>query len=393
MESNTAQEKLYERIAEFINEKIISGEYAVGAKLPTEQALAAMFNVSRITSKRALDELAAKGAITRRQGRGSFVTTAHPSPPGQNRLNRSPATAAPLFSGISQSVHGKKTVAMILPYDILQGRLTEIVQSATAALGERNYHLTLHNSGENSENERHLFARLIADNVSGIIVYPTTDSSNTDMLYDMWLHHVPIVAVDKKIADIPISCVCSDNYQGAYDLTEYMIGKGHTRIGCLFNVPLPSVYSVRRRYFGFCSAMKQHGIPIDYSLVEHDYAERSFGLSFDENIALLMETVKQRVDAGMTALLLENDYTALNVMTACKLAGIRLPEDLSIVGFDNLTQCEFATPSLTTCEQDFKRMGSLVGELLLKQMERRDFAFVEHSVPTKLCIRDSVGER
>ena len=398
MELNTTNEKLYERIADFINEKIISGEYSAGEKLPTEQALAKMFNVSRITSKRALDELAAKGVISRSQGRGSFVTAAQSAPPVSqgkwkgNIIVPSAGKSAPLFSGINKSSDDKKVVAMILPYDILQGRLAEIVQSATMALEERGYHLTLHNSGETSENERAIFARIVEDNVSGVIIYPTTDSNNIDMLYDMWLHQMPIVAVDKKIVDIPISFVSSKNYQGSYDLTEYLISKGHKRIGCLFNVFLSAVYSARQRYFGFCAAMKRHDIGIDYNFVEHNYSQRSFGMTSEENIMLLTEHVKTCVDSGMTALMLENDYIALDILKACKQAGIRVPDDLSIVGFDNLPQCEFSTPALTTCEQDFKCMGSLVGELILMQMEHRDFTFVEHSVPTKLCIRDSVRD-
>ena len=360
------RECLYEEIVEYIKGQIEKGAYQPDDKLPTEQVLAEMFRVSRITSVRALNELQSMGLIVRRQGSGSYVASKQ------------------ALGGMQLS---ENFIAMIMPYVALQGRLHELLQGISDILTRRGYHLVIYNSDLDAAVERTLLMRVRTNGTRGIIIYPKADNTNTDIVYDMHIHKFPIVLVDKKYADIPICNVCVDNYSGAYEVTCHLLGRGHRSIGFMTNRRIEEVYSVRERYFGYCEAMREYGAPINFEYFVCGYKD-----THDENsgIRQTADIIRKFLNNGITALVTSSDVVAFDVLKGCEAEGIRVPDDLSLVGFDNLAPCAYTTPPLTTCDQDFVKIGELAVEQLLLQIERNDFSFVEKRVPATLCLRESV---
>ena len=363
-----SNKKLYEVIINYLEKQIADGVYNNNVRLPTEVSLAQIFNVSRITARRALDELALKGLIYRKQGSGSYVSE-----------NTKPEFSKNVFEA---SYASDNTVSLILPYGRLGGRFSEIVHSSSRFLEKRGYQLILHNSRTDPLVERDIILKLMKTSVGGIIFYPTKDRTNTDLLYQIWLENFPFVAIDKKIQDIPVFSVYSDNFTGSYNLTQKLIQNGHRNIACFYYIDLSDVFSIRQRFFGFCSALHDGGVPINYDYVIN-YYDSMAGEKSRESIIL------ELLDKGVTAIVAENDYTALDIIDICNHLDIKIPEQLSIVGFDNVPQSEYINPSLTTAEQDFSAIGKSAAEAIIAQIEKQSFP-KERVIPVKIIERKSV---
>jgi DNA-binding LacI/PurR family transcriptional regulator/DNA-binding transcriptional regulator YhcF (GntR family) len=364
--------KLYEVIINYLEKQIADGVYDNNVRLPTEASLSEMFNVSRITTRRALDELELKGLIVRRQGSGSYLS-------GNAKKTKSMET----FSGSSDN-GGDNTVSFIFPYGSLGGRVIEIVQGASDVLETHGYHLVLHNSRTDEQIEREIMQKLIKTGTRGIIFYPNNDTTNIDLLYQIWLQKFPFIVIDKKIHDIPICGVCSDNFTGSYELTRKLIANGHVNIACFYYVDLVGTSSVRERFFGYCSALRDGGIPVnlDY-VINYEKITIQTDKKREEIIAELLES-------GVTAVVTQNDYTALDIIDICNRLNIKIPNQLSIVGFDNVPQSEYTKPPLTTVEQDFAAIGRIAAETIIAQIEEKHFE-TEQIIPCKIIERKSIA--
>ena len=363
-----AKSKLYQVIINYLEKQIADGAYDNNVKLPTEAELSKLFNVSRITAQRALDELEMRGFIYRKQGSGSYL----------NENNKLKADGL-YMSGIHEN-----NIALILPYDILGGRFNEIIQNAAGVLEKRGYHLSLHNSKTNIMSERELIQKLIASGISGIILYPQRDRANMDLLYNIWLEKFPVVVIDKKITDIPVCSVYSDNFTGSYLLTKELVKNGHTRIACFYYLDFTDVFSIRQRFFGYCAALRENGIPVDYRYIINFYDKL-----FESENKTRESILKELLDSDVTAVITQNDYAAFDLINICNQINIDIPDRLSIVGFDNVPQSEYSNPPLTTAEQNFASIGKSAAEAVIAQIEKKP-CLPEQIIPVSIIYRQSI---
>ena len=367
---------LYSHIIQFIKKKIFDGEYQPGMKLPSELELAEMFNVSRITSKRALDELEGQQLIFRKRGSGSFV----------NFRTEGSVSAV----GIPRE---NDLIVMIMPFDVLGGRFIEITQSATNILNHHGYHLLLYSTHKDLNKERELLLQAQEKGARGVILYPYKNNKNYETLYKLWLEKFPIITIDKRIYDIPISSIISDSFKGTFDLTKCLLEKGHRRVAFVSECGMDDMSSVKSRYFGYCSALSESGIAIDEKLVVNGYLDGDLQeVSSEEKKESTTELVKKLISSGVTAVVAVNDYIAFNIINACNFLGLSVPKDLSVVGFDNLELSEFFNPALTTAEQDFNRIGTLAAQLILEKIAGNSSGETHHTIPVNVILRDSVCE-
>lgn len=366
MESTT---KLYEVIINYLEKQIADGAYNGNVRLPTEIALAKMFSVSRITARRALSELERKGLIYRRQGSGSYAYQ-------NTKVLKDMTNSSETFD------IGSNTVSLILPYDSLGGRFSEIVRGAAEVLENYGYHLILHNSRTNMKIEREIILSLMKTGVRGIIYYPHKDMSNIDLLYEIWMRKIPFVTIDKKIPEIPVCGVYSDNFKGSYELTRKLIENGHTKISCFYYLDLADVFTIRQRFFGYCAALHDSNIPVELKYVVN-YYDGIAGKSSRESV------IGELLNTGVTAVVAENDYTALDIIEICSRMKINIPNQLSVIGFDNIPQSEYTKPPLTTAEQDFATIGKLAAEAVIAQIECKAYE-TDQVVPVKIINRKSI---
>jgi len=191
---------------------------------------------------------------------------------------------------------------------------------------------------------------------------------------------IPTVFIDKKAQGSHATYVSSDNIDGARQVTEHLLKLGHRRIAFMTGTSVD--LSGLERLLGCQQALAQAGIAPDAGLI------RQLGWSVDEAYESARVLLAERRD--FTAIVAGSDYMALGILRALREQGLRVPDDVSLVGFDDLEFCQYITPPLTTVRQDRAAMGRGAVRRLIAMIEGTE----EPSpliLPTQLIIRDSTG--
>ena len=189
---------------------------------------------------------------------------------------------------------------------------------------------------------------------------------------------VPVVLVDAYTTDNTYDAVISDNEEGAYQATNYLIQNGHRHIVIAGSLP-HSYPSIQMRREGYLRAIKQHGLP-PYFVDGHHYP--------DEIGPKAYQFLQKHPE--VTAVFACNDDVAITVMQAAQSLGKDVPNDISIIGFDNITLAQRVTPTLTTMRVDKMGMGRLASQLLLNRLEYPQSGKVQAVIHPSLIERQSV---
>lgn len=375
---------LYQEIIDYLQAKITSREFAPGDLLPSEFELARHFQVSRITAQKALDELENSGLVYRVRGKGSFVSDQPQVAPGN--------AAEPSL----------KIIALVIPFGSSLGRGFDVIQNLSAVLSRNGYYLSVHISHYSIEEEREILANLVRDGVAGIVIYPFSHRDNVDLIHRLLLNNYPIITVDKFYDVLPVSGVLSDNFNGSYQATAHLIARGHRNIVFVSDRELAAANSVSERYFGFCKALKDHGLPItDEQLVltEYRHNEPLFEAVKNNSPAVnaLLDPYKKIIAALLerekpcTAIHGLNDYLTIYLLKAALGMGIKVPQELSFIGFDNIDYSAYLEVPLTTVEQNFKKIGEEAGHLMLRRINDPAGECSRIVIPVELIERRSTG--
>lgn len=367
-----SKQHLYEKIMDYVKEKINNRELLPYQQLPTELELAEQFEVSRITSKRALAELEKEGLIKRERGKGSFVQP-------QSSLDTRKAEAD--FSALSS-----KTISLIVPCDPNNKPLDYII-GAHDALMSKGYYLNVHTCGS-SETARDLLQSLPQEGVKGIIYYPVHDNDNIDVIHSLYMNEYPIVAIDKQVP-VPISYVVSDNFAGGQAAVSHLLDLGHTRIAYVTPQGIDFSASGRERYFGYCQGLKEGGIKVDTDLVFLEL-KKEIGL-YASKREMYISLAHKLLQLEVTAVQVVNDITAIELIKACSEAGIRIPEQLSVVGFDDLEISRHLDIPITSIAQDFAEIGRMAAEIVVASLESPFDTQQKIRIPVELKQRQSSG--
>jgi len=189
----------------------------------------------------------------------------------------------------------------------------------------------------------------------------------------------PIVAVDHNARSASLPTVDSDNLHGAVSATEHLLGLRHRRIG--FVAGRPDLASAALREEGYRRALASAGIAFEPGLVRVG--------GFDPPAAAVAAHELLTLDPRPTAIFAANDVSAIQVVEAARSLGLRVPEDLSVVGFDNVPESALCDPPLTTIDQFVQRMGSTAVRMLLELIEDRTRPPEHVTLPTRLVVRSS----
>lgn len=359
---------LYSVMMDELKSQIVSGRYPPESQLPTEAELSSAFGVSRITTRRALEELEREGLIYRIKGSGSFV-----KPRSRGLEGREEGTG--------------KMISLILPSEDDRGTMGYI-RGASDWLNANGYYLSIHQSDYDSQKERDLLELLTRKGIAAIILYPRNDQTNYDILHRLTLEDYPIITIDKYFDSLPLGAVVSDNFSGSYQAVSRLIELGHRRIAFLTAVSIESTSSVRDRYFGYCQALKDHGIPLDSRYIWLNMKNYREQVGVERFYNELLDTYRAE---GITAVQTENDLIAANLLNLCLDRGIRIPEDISIIGFDNNPVTEHVIIPLTTVEQNFYEIGRQAAEIIVNWLEMGKQASGKILVPVKLVERGTTA--
>ncbi|MFF0233672.1 LacI family DNA-binding transcriptional regulator [Micromonospora sp. NPDC005252] len=192
---------------------------------------------------------------------------------------------------------------------------------------------------------------------------------------------IPLVAIDPVGELFPTPAVGSNNWSGALAATRHLLDLGHRRIGVVTG-PQQDL-SARARLDGFRAALDHAGVPFDGSL------ERRGVFSFEDGRDLGRELLT--LAEPPTAVVCGNDLQALGVYAAAHEAGLRIPDDLSVVGFDDVDQATWTTPPLTTVRQPFSEIGATAARLALALADGHSLPQERYELGTALVVRGSTG--
>ena len=217
--------------------------------------------------------------------------------------------------------------------------------------------------------ERRSLSRLSGTLIdAAIMVTPTVVSAGTE---------IPVVAIDPHTGRADLPTVESDSFGGALTATRHLIELGHRRIG--FVAGRPDLRSAGLRDAGYRRALSDAGIPLDPSLVGIGRYE----LDATRESARIMLSGESRP----TAIFAANDLSAIAVIDVAHELGLRVPDDLSVIGFDDVPEATRRALPLTTIQQPMRRLGAVAADMVFTQLSGQEIDEMHVILPTRLVVR------
>jgi len=267
----------------------------------------------------------------------------------------------------------KNLIGLIMP-DIAKPFAIEVMRGVNRAIAESEFDLLVYTTGDVRKQGRALheqkYVSLLNNSITDgvIIVVPVASEFTTD---------APIVSIDPLTGNPNYPSVHATNYQGALTAMEYLLGLGHTRIG--FITGRAELESANRRLKGYRDALAQAGLPIDEKLIAYGDYTTEMGITCTRELLAL--------ENPPTAIFASNDQTAMGVFQVAEELGKRIPQDLSVIGFDNISESKYM--GLTTIDQFIPEMGYIAVQRLIKLINGEELDEQIYKMPTQLVIRHS----
>lgn len=276
----------------------------------------------------------------------------------------------------ARSMRSRRTgvIGLIMP-DVEDPYAFQIMRGINRAIAQYGYDLILYTSGSTKkvsppEREKRYVSLLDSITDGVLIVTPATTTFPTSS---------PVVVIDPNIDEPECHAVIATNYAGALAVMDYLIGLGHRRIG--FIGGRPELKSAIQRLQGYQDGLRKAGIPLDPDLIQNgDYTQEAGFVGAQRLLHL---------PNPPTAIFAANDQTAFGVIQAARQMGLEVPQDLSVVGFDNLPETAYFNPPLTTVDQSIDKMGYVATEILIGLIRGESPDSLLYEIPTRLIIRES----
>lgn len=280
-------------------------------------------------------------------------------------------------NAVARSLINRKsfTIGLMLP-DITDPFLSSMVQGIEEILTDSGYQLVYGNTSRIREKEENFLLGAAQRKMDGLII--TSDYMENEMIQLVRNLEIPVVFLRRRPpAELDMPFVDVDHYRGSCNAVEYLLSLNHRHIGF---IGMPDFsYTGRERYRAFCDTMQEHCIPV----VEEAtiFGERSYQSGY-ESMRQLSASYPQ-----MTAVFAANDILAIGALEWLSEQKISVPEQMSIVGFDNLEVSNLHWIKLTTVAQPRKEMGMKAAELLMTMVQEKDSKVASILMDTELIIR------
>jgi LacI family transcriptional regulator len=273
----------------------------------------------------------------------------------------------------SMRSHKKNLVGLIMP-DIAYPFAIEVMKGVNRAIAESEFDLLVYTTGDVRKSGRAFheqkYVSLLTNSISDgvIIVAPVAGEFNID---------APIVSIDPLASNPNYPAVHATNYVGATNAMDYLLSLGHKRIG--FISGRAELESSNRRLKGYMESLEKAGLPIDAKLIASGDYTTETGVSGARQLLAL--------DKPPTAIFASNDQMAMGVFQVAEELGMRIPDDLSVVGFDNITESKYM--GLTTVDQFISEMGYVATQMLIKLINGAPLEDQTYRMQTQLVVRSS----
>lgn len=269
-------------------------------------------------------------------------------------------------------------VALVIP-DIENAFFTSICRGVEDVARRQKYSVMLCNTDEDPAKESSYLDILAAHAVSGVIISAASVNSDVSPLTDLG---IAVVAVGRRIGP-ELDCVRSDSEGGARQATRHLISFGAQRVACITGPQ--DVVTAEQRLDGYRQALEGFSKEIDESLIVHT--------NFKEDGAYRAMNQLLDLDSPPDAVFVANNRMVIGAMRACRERGVAVPDQVSLVGFDDLPWADLTTPSITTMRQPTYEIGAAAARLLLERINGEDGPGREIVFQPELAVRQSSIKR
>ncbi len=385
MPSQVAKKRKHAEIFEYLERAIQSGERRAGERLPSEHELTELFQTSRPTVARALRELQHAGLIERRAGSGTFVRT--PETNGTARklfgLLIPELGQAEIFEPICAQIARR---IQTLGHSLLWGDSGDHPEKGTLADGLKGLDDVSLGLATRLSRAEQACRNFVEQGVAGVFFAPvefTSDEGKTNqsILAALDRARIPVILLDRDTVPFParsrFDLVGIDNVRGSYVLTQHLIQQGRRRIGFLARPR--SAPTVERRIAGYREALWDAGATPARDWVRFgDPGDAAFVRAF-------LKAVRPE------AIICANDITAARLMQVLFAQGLRVPEDVGVVGFDDVKYAQWLGVPLTTMQQPCRELGTVALSTLLERIAQPDLPLRTVLLEPRLVVRQSCG--
>ncbi|GIN71508.1 arabinose metabolism transcriptional repressor [Bacillus sp. J14TS2] len=343
----------YQMVKDYVLLQIKKKKIGKDGRIPSESEFSKTLDVSSITVRKAMAELVNEGIIYRVRGKGSFVVGK------ESEINNFPSYVTLIIDG----------------NEIYDNSYMQIIKGIQSYLSLKNCKLVIEFIEKNFEQEQKLILKLIQSDNHGLLIYSRNPNAAKVYLKEIRKKSIPFVMLDRIPSGYAVNCITSNNHDGAYGAVQYLIEQGHHHIGfiaCDFHLSTEV-----ERFNGYRQAI------LDASLVLNNES-LFFKRVLDYN-KLLAQIKKEK----LTALFCANDRRALDVIERLEMLGVNIPEQISIMGFDDFESSKFARVPLSTVMQDFAALGYEAAKLLLESYHVPSHNYKKVLLSTELIIRES----
>lgn len=266
---------------------------------------------------------------------------------------------------IAQSLKERKTRSIgVVVCEIANSFFSQVINGIESIAYEKGYNVIISQSHESYEREITDLQYLSSRSVDGLLISISTETNDISHLQALHLKGLPIVMFDRVSHEIKTHNVVVDNFKGAYEATEHLLQQGYKRIAAIANSEFLSITT--ERLAGYKEALAQYGVKYDASLVKHCFYGGMVFSEIEEAVNKLF-TLKQKPDAIITT----SDKLTTGCLKTLVRRGIKVPEEMALVGFSNSDIAELLNPALTVVRQPAMEMGRAATELLLQLIESK----------------------
>ncbi|MDR0884882.1 MAG: GntR family transcriptional regulator [Clostridiales Family XIII bacterium] len=346
MSTSTNTKPKYVQIGEDIRGKILTGEYASGERIPTEMEFQNLYGVSRHTVRQAITQLAGDGYLRSEKGSGTYVSDEYTQ------------------KTKSTSQNAQKKIGIITTY-FSEYIFPSIIRGVEHVVSAEGYSLSIASTQNTFRLEKQALENMLLSGIDGLIVEPTQSSKlNPNISYYMQLKEmdIPFLMINAFYEELETPSLRLDDELSGYLATKYLIDHGHKEIGIISKTDdLQGKYRLR----GYLKAISENRLPYRHELTLY------YNTAAKKALFLRLTDYLSEYRDKLTALVCYNDEIALIVINVCNNLGIRIPEDLSIIGQDNSKIMRNIGLNLTTLSHPQEQMGEDAAHWIMNKVKNK----------------------
>jgi LacI family transcriptional regulator len=282
----------------------------------------------------------------------------------------------------ARSLKSSKTNKVgVIVQDISNSYMMSIAKTIEDMIRAINYHMLVMSHNEDLQTERELLQLVLEQRVDGLVLVPT--GGNADMIQKVLDRNIPVILVDRKVEGITSDFIVDDNYYGSFESIAYLNSLGHHRIGVIYGTTNTSIG--KERLEGALDALRHFGCSDDESLI--------ISGKFTAQDAYKATTELIFLPEPPTAIYCCNNTMTVGMLKAIQEQGLRIPEDISVISFGDISQWELYQPPLTLMTQPLKRIGVEAAIILKNRLTMTEpFPPKQIVIKPELLVRGSCSK-